>query len=208
MATERAPELAEVMRRALDARIAHINVSLPARVESYDASTQKVNAKPLVMSFYEDEEGNRQPEQLPVIASVPVAFPQGGGYSLTFPLAIGDIGTLVWSQLSLDRWLSGTGAEVDPEIDHLHGLSDGIFFPGLRPFGAPLEGVPSDHAALGASNGVRIHLRGDVICIGDESGSDKIARADLVEAAIEGLRSAGGITYTVPSVGSDQGRVK
>jgi hypothetical protein len=133
VATERAPELAEVIRQAIESRVAQVNVSLPARVERYDAATQKVDAKPLVMSFYRDETDTRRPESLPIVASVPVAFPQGGGYALTFPLQVGDIGTLVWSQLSLDRWLSGQGQEVDPEIDHLHGLSDGIFFRGCAP---------------------------------------------------------------------------
>lgn len=215
MGNERAPELAEVIRNALEARIAHINVSLPARIESYDATTQKANVKPLVMMFYRDEEDERQVEPMPVITAVPVAFPSGGGYCLTFPLKQGDIGTIVWSQLSLDAWLAGHGQEVDPEVDHLHGLSDGIFIPGLRPFGAPLPDVPSDHAALGANGGVRIHLRGDQICIGDESGSDAIALAGPVNAALAALkaviatRSGPPITpYTLPDVSAEQAKAK
>jgi hypothetical protein len=197
---ERAPELAEVIRNAIESRLAHVNVSLPARVESFDATTQKVNAKPLVMSFYVDEAGNRQPQALPVIAGVPVAFPQGGGYALTFPLAVGDIGTLVWSQLSLDRWLSGTGAEVDPEFDHLHGLSDGIFFPGLRPFGAPLAGVPSDHAVLGVPGGVAIHLYEDRVGIGGDA--DYLALAAKVDAELALIATGINTTHTYTVTGS------
>jgi len=201
----RAPELAEVIRVALEARIAQVNVCLPARVEKYDAATQKADVKPLVMMFYRDESDERQVESLPVIASVPVAFPQGGGYCLTFPIKAGDIGIIQWSQLSLDRWLSGHGQEVDPEIDHIHGLSDGIFIPGLRPFGAPLKGVPSDHAALGTENGIRIHLRNDIISIGDEYGNDWIALASKVAAELNAVASAAGASTYIYGVASGGG---
>jgi len=189
---ERAPELAEFIRKALDARLAHVNVSLPGRIEKYDAGQQKADVKPLIMTAFDDESDDRQVLSIPIITNVPVAFPQGGGYSLTFPLAAGDLGLIVWSNLSLDRWLAGQGQEVDPEVDHLHQLSDGIFIPGIRPFGSALRGVPDDHAAIGATDGIRIHLRGDSICIGDEDGSDNLALANKVKLELQALASAAG----------------
>ena len=106
---------------------------------------------------------------------------------------------------------------MDPEFDHLHGLSDGIFIPGVRPFGAPLAGVPTDHAAIGLSNGLRIHMRGSVITIGDESGSDFIALAAKVDAELGSIATAIGSTpgfhgtgsYTHSgSVGASQAKAK
>lgn len=213
MANERAPEPAEVIRRALEARIAQVHVSLPVRVETYDSATQKVSCKPLVMSYYRDENDERQAESLPIINGVPVAFPQGGGYSLTFPIQPGDIGMVIWSELSMDRWLSGTGQEVDPGIDHRNALADGVYVPGVRPFGSPLAGVPADHAALGQTNGVRVHLRESTICIGDEDGSGFLALADSVENELQNISMVlnanfGPHTYDPGMVGTSQAKGK
>ena len=77
-----------------------------------------------------------------------------------------------------DQITAPWGEIVDPEIDHGFALHDGIFVPGLHPFGAPLGSCPTDHATLGHDSGVQIHFHKGTIAIGDESGNAFIARAD------------------------------
>lgn len=193
MPSERAPSLIEVMRRLVEARLLDVHTSIPAKVVKYDAAKQRVDCKPLVRRAFLDESEKRLVESYPVVPGVPVLFPGGGGYRLTFPISDGGTivdgspnpvaattGVLYFTECSLDKWLSGDGSEVDPEIDTAHGLADAFFVPELRTFGRPRSSAPTDHATLGADDGVQIHFRGATIIVGDEPGSDFIALAQKV----------------------------
>lgn len=182
MASERSPQLPEVIERFLRGAIGEIHTSIPAKVVKWDAAKQRADLQPLVERAYLDEEGARQVEALPVIAGVPVQFNAAKPFRLTLPISDGSLvidgdtipattGTLFFAECSLDRWLSGKGEAVDPEIDHRHALSDAVFIPGLHPFGAPLGSCPTDHATLGHDSGAQIHFRKGTITVGDEAGS-------------------------------------
>jgi hypothetical protein len=215
-ATERGPTLPRVIARAIEAGLVELRVAIPARVVGYDATKQRVDVQPLIQRVTLDEEDARHVETDPVVPGVPLMFPGGAGYRITFPISDGHLvvdgatlpattGTLFFADASLDRWLSGGGGIVDPEIDHAHALTDGIFVPGLRPFGAALASCPTDHATAGADAGVQIHFRGSTITIGDEAGSDFVALAqkvldelNAIKAAFSGHLHAPG-SYTTPS---------
>ncbi len=114
------PSLAKVIGDAIQARLAALRVGLPAKVVSYDAAAQRVSVKPLIQDRYVDlATGAETSEDLPVIVDVPVLFPQGGGYRITFPLAVGDVGWLQFADRSLDVWLN-RGGVVDPGDSRTH----------------------------------------------------------------------------------------
>lgn len=142
MSDDSTPSLASVLRGAIEAHMSDVHTAMPGRVETFDPATQKATVQPLVRRPYLDEDGERIPERLPVVAGVPVMFPGSGGFSLTWPVAVGDVGLLVFASCSLDRWLA-RGGEVDPADERRHTLSDAVFIPGLRPFSAP---GPATHA--------------------------------------------------------------
>lgn len=201
MANDRAPQLAEVIRRHIDAYNVELSVSIPAAVTSYDPASQKVSCKPLIKEPYLDEDEQRQVLSLPVIPGVPVVFPGAGGFRVTFPISDGNLiiegstvpattGLLVFADRSIDRWLSGIGHEVDPEIDHLHSITDAVFIPGLNPFGAALSSAPNDHATLGADSGVQAHFHKQIIALGDEAGNDFVALAQKVLTELQSISTA------------------
>lgn len=186
MDDSRAPELAEVIRDAVENGILEVHTSLPCKVAKYNADTQTVDCKPVVQRAYLDEEDQRRVESLPVIPHVPVCFMGGGGYRVTFPLAVGDLGAIIFFECSADRWLMGDGAEVDPGIDHHHALMDGFFVPGAcRPKKAALSSAPTDEMTMGKDDGVQIHCEAGVITIGDKSGSDYVALAQKVKDELD-----------------------
>jgi hypothetical protein len=202
-APERKPELERVITRAIAAALQEDFFKiLPAAVVRYDAAKQQVDCQPLISRVAVGESDERIVTQRAVVPACPLMFPGGGGYRLTFPISDGatpqangqvlpaTTGVLLYADASIDRWLAGGGQAVDPEIDHAHAPSDGIFIPGLRPFGAPLESCPGDHATLGADGGVQVHLRADTITVGDESGSDFVALAQKVLDQLTALKSA------------------
>lgn len=187
--------------RAVEGRLTDVHTTIPAKVVRVSSNGQQVDCQILVKEAYLDEDLARQTETLPVIPGCPVEFLRAGGYTLTCPISDGNlviegetipatVGRLVFTQRSMDKWLAGAGQIVDPEIDHKHGLSDGIFVPGLRPFGAAVANFPMDHMTLGSEDGVRIHFRGQTITIGDEDGSDFIALAQKVLNELTAIKTA------------------
>ena len=150
----RSPTLQEVLERVRGAAGADVRVALPAKVVRYDATKRQVDAAPCVKEFYTDEDGARVAEALPVITSVPVCFPSSGGFSVTFPVSVGDYVLLVFSDLSLDKWLA-TGGVVDPSDDRRHALIDAVAIPGLQDFGHAVD-------ASGASGCIEIGQDGGI----------------------------------------------
>jgi hypothetical protein len=177
--SERKPKFSEVLARARSAAAAGMFVALPGAVHKYDATTRKADVQVLVKNAYLDENDARQVESIGIVPSCPVHFPWG--YSA--PISDGTLvfggtlrpattGLLVFCDRSIDRWLSGNGQEVDPEIDHEHHLSDGVFQPGLFTF-------PKAPAAAQ-----------DAVCLGDQQGNDWVALATKVDTLNNALIAA------------------
>lgn len=193
MSSERRPELSEVIRRALDGALRDVRVAMPAKVvkvHSSGGNLVAIDCKPLVKEAILDEEDKRVAESLPVVPNVPVHFPAGGGFRATFPVAVGDFVTLIFAGVSLDKWLTGKGGEVDPEFDHRHSLADAIAIPGIWPTGAPLASCPLDEATIGKDDGVQIHMSATEITVGDKAGSDFVALAGKVLSELQAIQSA------------------
>jgi hypothetical protein len=169
--------LSEVINSAVENGARHLRTCMPGRVTKWDPDKCRANVKPLIQDVTEAEDESREVASMPVIPGVPVQFMGAGGYRMTFPIEEGTLGTLFFSHRSLDRWLSGDGKEVDPELDHAHSLTDAIFIPGLMPFGAPWQSVPSDEASIGddADGNGRVHFPGGEVLLGD-GATKKVAR--------------------------------
>lgn len=242
---ERKLKLQTVIDRAIEAFAARLPKAMPARVTKYEADKQRVTCKILVQQPYVDEEDARQVESLPAVPGVPVRFDGGGGFRSTYPISDGNLilgttrvpattGLLVFCDRSLDKWLTGSGAEVDPEFDHQHALADAVFFPGLNPFGAPLAHVPTDKMSIGrdaspsdieidsqgninvAGGGAAAARAGDPCMLGSPTGLPPSAMAiwmAAVETAINGL-APGAITplsgsfLTTPGISVKTGSTK
>ncbi len=198
----RSPTLIEAVRRAINAQLADVRVSMPARVERYDRALQQVDVQVLIKDAYTDEEGARVVEPLPVIACVPVCFPGAGSYRLTFPIAVGDTVLVVFGTGSLDVWLS-QGGLVDPLDDRRFSLADAVAIPGLRDFGHPLvgdgTGAPDDALTLGHDTGAQVRVEQAAVRLNTAAGQ-LVALANKVEAELDALRThAASHTHTCPA---------
>lgn len=179
--TSRSPTLSEVLREVFGSFMDDIHVAMPCRVESYDAVKQCVNLQPVIQQAYLDEEGERIAARLPVLVNVPVQFPGGGKFRITFPIAAGDEGMAIFSESSLDVWLK-EGGEVDPLDDRRFHLSDAVFLPGIRSFKNALAEAPTDRMTLGVDGGLQLHISESGINIGSNEGAElaPIALGDSV----------------------------
>lgn len=196
--TERSetPKIAEVIRRAIDARLADVHIGMPARVTFYDATKMSVTAQPLVLRGFLDEDESRQAELLPEVTEVPVIFPGSGGVRIKFPIVPGDTVWLQISSVSLDRWLE-IGGEIDPQDDRHHALTDAVAIPGLQDF----------TRAKDADTQIEFTVDGEI----HAGGSGSLAKASELEElrdAIEGALNGDAIPGVVGLLGPYSGTTK
>jgi len=169
----RDPSWSDVILAAIGSRMDNVYTAMPGAVQEYDASRQAVSVQPLVQRSFISEDDTREVERMPVIQDVPVVFPSGGKFRITFPVKAGDTGLIIVASCSLDKWLS-IGGEVDPENDRRHHPGDAIFIPGLRHFGngGPLTSAPTTMMTMGSDVGPVIEIDDDEIRVGG-AGADK-----------------------------------
>lgn len=180
--SDRFPTLQEAINTAVELGLRNLSTMIPAKVVKYDSATQKANCQILVKQVTESEDGEREVASWPVVPGVPVHCMGDGDFRITFPVDNGTIGMLLFSHRSLDKWLSGSGSEVDPELDHDHALTDAVFVPGLRPFGAPWKSCPTDSASIGddADGNGRIHFKSGRVNLGDGAVNGVARNGDAI----------------------------
>lgn len=191
-------EIESVILGSIDSKLERLHIATPGRVESYDETTQKASVKPLIKRGFFDENDQRQVDDLPIVNEVPVCFPGAGSYSITFPIAAGDIVLLIFSDRSLDKWLQGQGQNSDPLDDRICDLNDAVAIPGLRTFSGATDQV--DSGAL--------VIAGDSIKLGSKDASDPIIReSDLAALRTyinththSGVTTGGGISGSPSSL--------
>ncbi|WP_142850930.1 Gp138 family membrane-puncturing spike protein [Telmatospirillum sp. J64-1] len=121
----------EAIRCAIEGSTAGLWTALPGIVDSYDHAAQTVAVQPAIAGVIEDDEGRRVAAALPLLVDVPVCFPAGGGFTLTFPVQRGDECIVVFSARCIDAWWQSGG--VQPQAERrMHDLSDGMAILGIR----------------------------------------------------------------------------
>lgn len=168
MANTSTPKLISALSRMMNAKIAAVHISMPARVLAYDQVKQRATVQPVIRRYYTSEQGERVAEKLPAIEGVPVHFQGGGEYSSTFPLAKGVTGLLVFGECSLDKWLTTGASDVDPDDPRRNAISDAVFYPGLRSFADATDQVhesawvlAAPELKLGSKSADQAALKGD-----------------------------------------------
>lgn len=130
--------LAEAIKQTINYHLKNIHTAIPGEIVEYDYTTQKASVLPTIKEkFYTGEVLS-----MPIIVNVPVIFPRSADASITFPLEKGDKVLLIFSEKSLERWLS-SGKEVEAGVNRRFDLSDGIAIPGLYSFIDPSPCMPN-----------------------------------------------------------------
>lgn len=208
-AAPRTPSLAELLAIHAEAIRRSIHVSLPGRVEKYYADENRADIKPLLKDRVTTREGGELLEVLPVIPSVPIVFPRAGGFFITLPVAKGDLVELVFSDRSVDNFLSGRGTDTDPDDFRMHDLTDAFAILGGYPFGLGVTDSGTDNnLVLGKEGGAQIHVKPDQVSLYEENATAFVARADrsdtddsAIKTNVDALRSAVSGWVPVPNDG-------
>ena len=190
----------ELLNIIIANKIADMHICMPAKILEYDYTKQKAKVQPALNQKYNDGEVI----ELPAIYNVPVVHPASGGASITFPVNVNDTVLLVFSEKSLEEWLSN-GEQVTPDDPRQNNLTDAIALLGLNPFsktspaanntdllikydGSEVKLKPSCVIDINATEGNitanNVNITGDVDITGDLTVSGKITGQN-VEATAE-----------------------
>jgi hypothetical protein len=188
------PDLADLLRLITESAIGDLRVCMPGQVSAIYADSanrgQYVDVRPSLRVVLPTDEDSETPEpfveeELPVIPRVPVAFPQGGGFSISWPLAVGDFVTLVFADRNLDLWLA-TAAKASQATSSTgdlgtHPLDGAIALPlGPAPQANLLVTPSATELVIGHEGGLGIRIGSTIIALGGAGLTDWIALASLV----------------------------
>lgn len=182
---------AEIIRRAIESRVSDVFTSAPARVVSYDASAQLATIRLTTARPIATDEGDVTHEPYPDIPAVPVCFPRGGGYAITWPLAAGDAVLYVGVTWSPSEWRKGAQDALPADTRHAspgHGVA------------IPLLG--QDAQALESAATSALVVTGADVRLGSKDASDFVALASLVESELQAIKSAMDGLQIVTSIGT------
>lgn len=140
------------MRLVLDGRQSSMWTAMPAIVQSVDFDAMTCEVQPAIQGTIEDENGNRQSVNLPLLVDVPICFPNAGGFILTFPMASGDEVLVVMASRCIDAWWQSGGIQRPMEA-RMHDLSDGFAIPGPRSQPRVIDSISSTEVQLRNSAG-------------------------------------------------------
>lgn len=127
----------------IEGRLKELHTCLPGIIDSYNPATQTASVQPAIKRIF-TEQG---PVALPVCVDVPVAFPGGGDFFLTFPVQQGDECILFFSERCIDYWFAFGGVQLPAEY-RLHDLSDAFAQVGVNSQAKKLSAVQTDGAEL------------------------------------------------------------
>lgn len=105
--------------------------AIPAVIQDYDNTKGTVSAVPAIRELLYDQDGRSVHIELPLLLDVPLLFPSGGGYVITFPVKKGDECLVLFGDMCIDGWWQNGGTQNMAEIRR-HDLSDGFAI--LAPF--------------------------------------------------------------------------
>lgn len=172
-------EFATIAEQAIDVtvrnRLKELHTSLPGIIQSYDPTKNTAVVQPAIQRVFTDT----GPANLPLLFDVPIVFPGGKNFAITFPVTKGDECVLMFFERSMNYWYKSGGVQ-QPSNFRLHNLSDAVAFVGIRNQSRNLSDIATDG----------IEIRNE-----DRSISIKVTDAGITiigDVAIEGALSATG----------------
>jgi hypothetical protein len=125
--------------------------AMPARILSYDATKETVSAEITIKCKVVKPDNSVEWQTISPCVDCPVIFPSGGGFTLTFPIAVGDECLLIFASRCIDAWWQSGGVQQQVDI-RMHDLSDGFALIGPR-------SIPRVHSPHPRTD--RVELRSD-----------------------------------------------
>lgn len=153
------PNLAELHRLARRFLLMLVHTGMPCTVVGVTPPNVQtgmpalVDVQPSIMAIYYSGDGTEMPMAYPIARACPIMMVNSGGFAIRVLPRVGDFGYVHACERSLEAWYRGAGVPTPPSFMHCFSLSDGVFYPGVRPGPNPLP-VTAD-LAIGTDTGAQ-----------------------------------------------------
>jgi hypothetical protein len=138
----------EAVRSHIDAALKNTHTCLPGIITAVDlVGSQTCTVQLAIQRVFTDT----GPVNLPPCVDVPLQFPSGGNFVITFPVAAGDECICVFSERCIDFWHANGGVQLPAEY-RMHDLSDAFAIVGVRSLPRKLTNVQTDGMELRTIN--------------------------------------------------------
>ncbi|GHV35147.1 hypothetical protein FACS1894187_07240 [Synergistales bacterium] len=127
---EREQDDVEQFRALSEAMAVNMRVCCPGIIQSFDPDTITVTVQAAGKESIRKPDGTLESQELPLMVDVPVFFPRGGDFTLTFPIRAGDECIVVFADRCFDAWHQSGGIQEAVET-RLHDLSNAFAIVGV-----------------------------------------------------------------------------
>ncbi|MDR1979781.1 MAG: hypothetical protein LBQ42_13680 [Synergistaceae bacterium] len=156
---EREQDDVEKFRALSEALTVGMRVCCPGIIQSYDPNAITVTVQAAGKEPIRKSDGTFDSAELPLMVDVPVFFPRGGDFTLTFPIRKGDECIVVFADRCFDAWHQSGGIQEAVET-RLHDLSNAFAIVG--PFSQVMKITPPYSVASPHIHNVQLrHNDGD-----------------------------------------------
>jgi hypothetical protein len=156
---ERFSLLTNLFRQALDGRQTSIWTAMPGIIASFDPAKMTCSVDIAITIKRQLPDESWQSLQIPTLLDCPVIFPSGGGYTLTFPITVGDECLVIFANRCIDAWWQNGGVQPQWEF-RMHDLSDGFVLPGPHSQPRALANVSTTNTEFRSDDGaVKVALQ-------------------------------------------------
>ena len=149
----------------IDGRLKDLHTCMPGIIASFDPDTQTASVQPAIKRIFTEKGA----VNLPLCVDVPVQFPGGGDFFLTFPVKPGDECMLHFSERCIDFWHANGGVQLPGEY-RLHDLSDAMATVGINSQPRKIGSFNTTGAELrtrGGATFVRVEQEKIILQVGD-----------------------------------------
>ena len=180
-------EQAGLLDAAIESRVLDIHTAMPGTVISFDATAQTCRAQPAIQRVFRET----GPVDLPEVVDLPVQFPRGGDYVLTFPVKAGDECLLIFSERCIDGWFAKGGSQPPSEY-RTHDLSDACAIMGISSTPKKVSGFSTSAVELRRLDGAaKVSIEGQNIIATSTTGNVLLNAPPGANALLNGVVVSG-----------------
>lgn len=177
---------AEATRDIIREEIQYAHSSMVGIIKDFDADKQTATVQPAVKRIQITEDVKTitiTDSSYPALVRVPVQFPGGGDWAITFPVSSGDECLLLFTDNSLDNWKKYGGEQEPSQWRRYHSMKDAIAVVGIRSPGQALSNFNTDDMEIRNTSGStkftikdgEVSFNGDITVTGGDVVADGIS---------------------------------
>lgn len=173
------------LSRLIDSKLKDIHTTTIGVIESFDSETQTATIQPAIKRVLVEETRETiiyTTESYPLLVNVPVIFPGGGDWFMTFPVKNGDECILFSMERSIGKWKKNGGVQDPSNYKRKLSFKDTVAMVGLNSKASSLPNFNASEPEIRNRGGdikltmteVSVDVTGDLIVSGDISATGDI----------------------------------